>query len=300
MASIEWRGGETCRITVSRPKTVGYGYEKIRKTITLPANLTEKQKKKEVEKAALLFEESIKSGDYLDGEKITLGEFIQIWMREYAEKELAPSTLVHYKMRIEKRILPALGHLKIARIQPGHITAFYNNLTEENIRLDGIFTPTAAMLDKLTPHSNSDLSKETGLGRNIFLRLKTLLNAGKRTVYNYIAAVCKAGTVPSQVYDQAGQLFGFAEYLCAQQFAGYGAVTAQNIPAKAGYKAILLCVDGLVPQLVHIQHCKSALLQEKGNMVFSRAIRPGQANELFRFFYCFHILSITFLRIGAQ
>jgi len=173
MASIEWRGGETCRITVSRPKQYGYGYEKLRKTVTFPANLTEKQKLKEAEKAALLFEESIKSGDYLDGEKITLAEFIQIWMREYAEKELAPSTMVNYRMRINKRILPALGHLKLARIQPGHITAFYNNLTEDNIRLDGFFSPTAAMTELLSEKSNSSLKIATGLGRNVFNRLKT-------------------------------------------------------------------------------------------------------------------------------
>jgi hypothetical protein len=136
MASIEWRGENTCRIIVSMPKPSGRGYEKIKKTINFPATMTEKQKLKEADKVAFLFEEEVKKGDYLDGERITLAEFIEIWLRGYAEKELAPSTLVHYRTRLKTRIIPALGHLKLAHIQPNHITSFYNNLSETGVRMD--------------------------------------------------------------------------------------------------------------------------------------------------------------------
>ena len=135
--------------------------------------MSKKQRIKEAETTAMLFEEEVKKGNYLDGEKITLTEFVGIWMREYAEKELAPSTLVKYKMRLETRVLPALGHMKLAKIQPNHITAFYNNLAETGIRKDSLYKATDELLELIGESSNKSLSEKTGLGRNIFARLKS-------------------------------------------------------------------------------------------------------------------------------
>lgn len=58
------------------------------------------------------------------------------WLKDYAEPELAPKTLLSYKQMLSNRIIPALGHIKLNKIQPTHLIEFYNNLREEGIRLD--------------------------------------------------------------------------------------------------------------------------------------------------------------------
>jgi len=186
MASIEWRGENVCRIIVSKPKLFGKGYEKVKKTITFPAAMSKKQRKKEAEKAAMIFEDEVKSGDYLDGEKITLANFVAIWIKQYAEKELAPSTLTKYKMRLEKRILPALGHMKLAQIQPSHITAFYNSLTEPGIRMDVLYLATEAFIKLIEGKSQKSLGEQIGVERHVFARLRN----GKGIYYETAQKIC--------------------------------------------------------------------------------------------------------------
>ncbi len=90
MASIRKRSDNSYQITVS----AGYDStgKKLRKfkTVTLPDTMTEKQKQKELQRQAVLFEREVESVTYLDGENITFAEFAQRWLTEYAEKRLAP------------------------------------------------------------------------------------------------------------------------------------------------------------------------------------------------------------------
>ena len=92
--------------------------KQIRPTMTfkLEPGLSEKQARKAAERAAYEFEKQVETGVYLDGSKLTFAEFTQKWLTDYAEKRLAPGTLKPYRMKLEKRILPALGHLKMAKI----------------------------------------------------------------------------------------------------------------------------------------------------------------------------------------
>ena len=110
--------------------------EQITKTFTWrPApNMTKKQIEKELERQAVLFEEKCRSGVYLDG-NIKLSDYIDIWVSDYAEKQLKLRTVAEYK-RLTERIKTALGHLRIDRIQPHHLLEFYSNLANEGIRQD--------------------------------------------------------------------------------------------------------------------------------------------------------------------
>lgn len=136
MASIKKRGEHSYRITVS----CGYdsGGKKLvkSKTITLEPGLTEKQIDKELQRQAVLFEKEVESGTCLDGGKITFAEFVERWLKDYAEKQLQPKTVFRYKELLNTRVLPALGHLKLNKLQPNHLLQFYNNLSEKGIRSD--------------------------------------------------------------------------------------------------------------------------------------------------------------------
>ncbi|MFA6939982.1 MAG: N-terminal phage integrase SAM-like domain-containing protein [Clostridiaceae bacterium] len=134
MAAIEKRGENSYRLIVS------CGYDKQgkklmkRKTIDL-SHIKPNKQEDEAKRQWVLFKDEIEKGLFLDSGKITFEDFIEKWLKDYAEPELAPKTLFRYKELLESRIIPAIGHIKVNQLQPTHLTEFYNNLREKGISL---------------------------------------------------------------------------------------------------------------------------------------------------------------------
>ncbi len=126
MANIEKRG-DSYRITVSN----GYsGNRKLREKMTWKPEpgMTKRQIEKKLFSVAYEFEKKVKDGNYLDGEKLSFAEFVEIWTTDYAEKKLKPKSQQWYSQMLESRILPALGHHTLAKIQPIHIIRFLKDI----------------------------------------------------------------------------------------------------------------------------------------------------------------------------
>lgn len=136
MASVK-QIGNSYRITVSNGYDVNG--KKIREitTYTPDENLTPKQQQKALERFVFEFEEKVKNGKVMKGEKITLKDFAETWLKEYATDQLEKTTYAYYSATLDQKILPALGHLKISKIKPLHLQSFYNNLLEDGVRKDG-------------------------------------------------------------------------------------------------------------------------------------------------------------------
>lgn len=128
---------------VSYKIEVSNGYDrngkKLRETTTFvpEAGMTEKQGRKAAEKFALAFEEKVKNGGCVSGDKLSLEDFIQEWLTTYAPNQLEVTTLRMYRQVIDNRILPSLGNLKIGKIRAYHIERFFVSLTQDGARLDG-------------------------------------------------------------------------------------------------------------------------------------------------------------------
>lgn len=134
MASIRKRG-KGYQITVSNGRDI-YGKQILETATFLPdADKTEKQNQKALERFALDFEERVKSGKYLDGEKITFEAFTDKWLREYAAVQLEATTVDVYKLLLRSHIIPVIGHLKLSCIQPAHLNSLYASMLSE--RKDG-------------------------------------------------------------------------------------------------------------------------------------------------------------------
>jgi integrase len=101
--------------------------------------MTPKQAEKEAEHQAALFEERCRTGQVLDT-NTRFADFVEIWWKDYAEKQLRPKTQSNYRDLL-RRVLAAFGNMKIIDIQPFHITAFHNNLAEIGIREDIKYRP---------------------------------------------------------------------------------------------------------------------------------------------------------------
>ena len=133
MATIQKRG-DTYRITVS----CGYNLngKQIRRTMTWTPEpgMTRRQIEKEIDRQAVLFEERCRTGQVLDG-NIKFADFAERWFKDYAEKQLRPTTVARYHV-LMPRINAAIGHIRLDKLQPHHLMQFYNNLAETGVRED--------------------------------------------------------------------------------------------------------------------------------------------------------------------
>lgn len=125
MATITKRGN-SYRITVS----CGYDLngKQLRRTMTWvpPDGMTARQIQKEANRQAVLFEEKCRTGQVLDG-NIKFADFAERWFKDYAEKQLRPTTVARYHV-LMPRINAAIGHIRLDKLQPHHLMQFYNNL----------------------------------------------------------------------------------------------------------------------------------------------------------------------------
>lgn len=138
MASVTKRGnGYTIRVSLGYDITG----KQIQKFMTWkPApGMTQKQVEKELERQKILFEEKCRSGQTFGG-AIRFADFIDYWKKEYAEKNLRATTLSGYNEMLD-RIVRAMGHIRLERIQPHQLSEFYAMLQAEGVRKDVKYIP---------------------------------------------------------------------------------------------------------------------------------------------------------------
>lgn len=119
--------------------TRGNRLKPAQKTVHPPKGLTAKQTEKWLNEQAVLYEREVKHtpGESVD-RSITLAKYIDVWLEQVAPKKLAASTLVRDKQDI-RRILPALGHYKLAELNKDILRAFYDAMrSEQNWKTGGL------------------------------------------------------------------------------------------------------------------------------------------------------------------
>ena len=131
MATIKQRG-DSYKITVS----CGYDLngKQIRRhlTWTPEPGMTKRQIQKELDRQAVLFEEKCRNGQVLDG-NIKFAEFAEKWFADYAEKQLRPTTGCGVSVGAQTHTA-CNWHIRLDKLRPHHLMAFYDNLAESGIR----------------------------------------------------------------------------------------------------------------------------------------------------------------------
>ena len=126
--SIEQRGADSFRLIVSGGLD-GSG-KQIKHTKTV-RGITREQADTEM----ALFIADIEKGNIATSGKMTLDQLFEYWLKNYAEGRHAPKTIAGNKA-LFKRIKTALGNKRIDKVEPKHLLAFYQNLSEAGIRED--------------------------------------------------------------------------------------------------------------------------------------------------------------------
>lgn len=130
VGSIEWRGEGKCRLTVSAGFAPNGKRIRHRKTVKAKDDI-------EAEKFLAAFIAELEEGSYVDPSKLKFKDFVDIWLKDYAEPNLAPKTYQRYKEILDSRIIPALGYARLDQIKPLHIVQFENSLRQDGVRKDG-------------------------------------------------------------------------------------------------------------------------------------------------------------------
>lgn len=110
---IFWEG----RLTIGTDPGSG---KQQRKTFT---GKTQKEVREKMQAAAV----AVNEGTFFQPSKITLAEWLDIWLREYtADKKYL--TVKHYTAQCNTHIKPALGAVKLSMLTAPQIQSFYNDL----------------------------------------------------------------------------------------------------------------------------------------------------------------------------
>ena len=157
------------------------------KTVTPPAGMGKKKAEKWVQEQAILFEQQVTNGLVLDSDML-LDDLIDRWFEEYANKQLKAKTLYDYR-RMRGRISAGLGHLKVSKIKPAHVMAFYDNLEEKGVRRDSTYTATKALLKLLPRGTRGELAKQAGIGQDTMRMVYAGKNVSRKTAEKVSAAV---------------------------------------------------------------------------------------------------------------
>lgn len=86
-----------------------------------------KSRKEVADKIAEILSD-IKTGDYIEPNKTTLGEWLDIWMRDYKTISLKETTYDSYSMNIRVHIKPCIGYISLFELSVSHIQGLINTL----------------------------------------------------------------------------------------------------------------------------------------------------------------------------
>ena len=132
MASYRERvkGSGKWEITVHEGYTNHGNRKRSSKTVYISPTLTQKQREKQLKEEIEKFEKEVKEGFYQ--QKLKFCEFGETFIKEHAEKQLSPVTVLRYKSLLE-RINKSIGHIVLQDLKPFQLMRLYDELKNENL-----------------------------------------------------------------------------------------------------------------------------------------------------------------------
>ena len=79
---------------------------------------------------------SLEQGSYVKPTKITVGEWLSQWLKDYVSMNTTDRTQEHYSSTVKCHLMPSLGKIILADLQPQHIQSYYADKLSKG-RADG-------------------------------------------------------------------------------------------------------------------------------------------------------------------
>jgi integrase len=224
--------GNSYRITACGGYDINGKQIRQRMTWKPEKGMTARQIEKEVQRQAVLFEEQCNKGQVLDG-NIKLADFIEMYFKDYAEGNLKKKTIAGYK-GLTPYVNQALGHLRIDKIQPHHLNAFYKNLSEVGGRKRVTYKP-LLNFDELLKENKLSIKKTSELAGIGFNTVKSVLSC-KPVSGKTVNAMCKLFKLKS---NQAFEVIGKDEPLSPETIRHYHRFISSVLGVAVKWQLIL-------------------------------------------------------------
>lgn len=143
-------------------KKVSIGWE-ARYTVGVDANGKQIRKSiyaktsDDIKKALRKVLTDLDNGTYIEPTKMTLGDWLDTWFKDYVTHSIKPSTKVSYDLYINKHIKPKIGHLQLKDVRPEAVQKFYN----EKLESGNLRKPKKDKQDKVNSEIKKGLSPKT-------------------------------------------------------------------------------------------------------------------------------------------
>ncbi len=92
--------------------------------------------KREAQRELARLLNEINTGSYVEPAKLTVAQYLEKWLAEYAKANVGARTYEFYAEVVHKHLIPALGHLPLPKLQPLHIQSYYTE-AQKSGRRDG-------------------------------------------------------------------------------------------------------------------------------------------------------------------
>jgi len=72
-------------------------------------------------------------GTFVDPDRVTLGEYMDDWVRQCEAKGLSPSTIEGYKSIVRAHVKPKLGKVRLQKLTPSQVERLYDDLLDAGL-----------------------------------------------------------------------------------------------------------------------------------------------------------------------
>src|SRR5688572_20221922 len=79
---------------------------------------TVRGRKREAQKELTRRLAEVQTGTFADSGRLTLGEWLETWLRDWAKPNIRPSTYEDYERTVRLHVVPVLGKVRLDRLSP--------------------------------------------------------------------------------------------------------------------------------------------------------------------------------------
>jgi integrase len=88
-------------------------------------------------------------GTFVAPHKLTVSQWLEIWLQQYKRPRIRPLTLENYDRLIRIHLVPVLGKIPLKDLRPDHVQRFYNDKHQEGLSSGSIRLLHAVLHDAL-------------------------------------------------------------------------------------------------------------------------------------------------------
>ena len=120
--------------------------------------------KRDAERKLSELQHQIDTGGFVQPTKLTVGEFLERWLRDYAQTNVGPMTFQSYAHMVHRHLIPALGQIPISELRPQHLQAYYaDKLQRGRLSSRGGLSPRTVHHHHVTLHGALESAVKSGL-----------------------------------------------------------------------------------------------------------------------------------------